>query len=167
MHFKIKEASLFLLTPWFFNNFLLFIFPTHFFWTDSWQLYEMCSIFLHCKQTIQHFFYPDCFPEPRGCCTWSTLARKHWARCCIKAHSPWCWQSAEGKPGLKGKCWEPQEPQRPSDCSAIILPRLSCTWKGNENTSSSPFSVTNIVKLTVNCVHWQEANLLFIMLFTS
>lgn len=58
--------------------------------------------------------------------------------CCIKAHSSWCWQSAEGKPCLKGKCWEPQEPQRTSDCSAIILPRLSCTWKGKQKTFICP-----------------------------
>lgn len=69
-------------------------------------------------------------PEPRGFWKWSAVARKRSPpRCCIKAHSSWCWQCAEGKPGLKEKCWEPQEPQRTSDCSAIILPRLSYTWK--------------------------------------
>ena len=35
--------------------------------------------------------------------------RKLWTWCCIKAHSSRCWQCAESKPCLKGKCWEPQE----------------------------------------------------------
>lgn len=79
-------------------------------------------------KTMLHCF-PACSPEPRGFWKWSALPRKLSPRCCFKAHSSWCWRCAEGKPGLKGKCWEPQEPQPTSDCSAIIFPSLSCTWK--------------------------------------
>lgn len=65
--------------------------------------------------------------------------------CCINAHSSWCWQCAEGKPGLKGKCWEPQEPQRTSDCSAIILTRLSCTWKGKQKNFICPIQCNSVI----------------------
>lgn len=73
-----------------------------------------------------------CFPEPCGDFKWSAVAWKLSPWCVIKAHSTWCWQCVEGKPGLKGKCWGPQEPQHTSDYSTIILPRLSCTWKGKQ-----------------------------------
>lgn len=56
----------------------------------------------------------------------------------LKLTHPDADSAPRGKPGLKGKCWEPQEPQRTSDCSAIILPRLSCTWKGKQKTSICP-----------------------------
>ena len=96
------------------------VFPwTSWVWVEYWEVVSPC---------------PEALPPP-------------W--CCINAHSSWCWQCAEGKPGLKGKCWEPQEPQRTSDCSAIILTRLSCTWKGKQKNFICPIQCNSVI-----CSNW-------------
>lgn len=62
---------------------------------------------------------------------------------CIKTHSSWCWHCGEGKPGLKGKCWEPQK-------QLCAIHRLLRYIKQEAKTWSVLFNITYILKKTLS-----------------
>ena len=76
------------------------------------------------SKTVSITCFTVFFPEHDGFGSWWLFPEA--APDTIKAH---CWQCAGGKPGLKGNCWEPQQHPSASDSLAIVLPRLSWTWK--------------------------------------
>lgn len=95
----------------------------------------LCTVFSEMIQTLN---------EAQGNTPWwNNLAGFGRGRLLLP-HPRWCWRCAEGKPGLKEKCWEPLEPPSSQWLQCYYPDGSKLHMNREAKTSSVPFSVTNM-----------------------